>query len=223
MCEIIAFISERLRNVTHVFLKLNFEYNRIMASYDETYLARRPQELCLMCGRCCRVATTSTPYDELLKLQEAGDYGACEFLRVFVPYSSIEEARSVDARIVDNIINLKKIDGVYDEQKMTFYRCKYITDDNLCPIYEERPELCKHCPSTPWSIVPPDCGFEGWLFMEREKAKERVRKAKEELYELKLLRQKNSNDEEILKKIASVEHKLQTTIGLYNRYGSADW
>lgn len=193
-----------------------------MGIYEENYLSRRPQELCHMCGRCCRVVTTSKPYSELLSLQAEGDEGACEFLKIFVPYSSIDEARKIDAELVDNVIELLKQDGNFVEDNMTFYGCKYLLDDNRCSIYEGRPALCRHCPSTPWSIVPPGCGFEGWLFMEREKAKEKIRKAKEDLLELKLLKNRNSNDE-ILKKIASVEHKIQTSIELYKKYGSYDW
>lgn len=193
-----------------------------MGSYEDTYLAKRPQELCHMCGRCCRVVTTSKSYEELKALQAQSDIGACEFLKIFEPYPSIEAARKVDKELVDNVINLLKEDGNYDESKMTFYGCKYLQDDNLCSIYEERPVLCRHCPSTPWSIVPPGCGFEGWLFMERENAKQKVRKAKEDLLELQLLKQKKT-DEEFLKKVASVEHKILNTIELYKKYGSYDW
>jgi len=193
-----------------------------MGIYEENYLSVRPQELCHMCGRCCRVVTTSKPYDELLRLQAEGDSGACEFLKIFEPYPSIDAARAIDRELVDNIIQMLSRDGNFDEETTTFYGCKYLQDNNLCGIYEERPELCRHCPSTPWSIVPPGCGFEGWLFMEREKAKEKIRKSKEELLELKLLKNKNS-DQEILKKIEAVEHKIQTTIDLYKKYGSYDW
>ncbi len=193
-----------------------------MGSYEDNYLAMRPQELCNMCGRCCRVVTTSKSYEELKALQAENDEGACEFLKIFVPYPSIEAARAVDKELVDNVINLLIEDGNYDETKMTFYGCKYLREDNLCSIYEERPVLCRHCPSTPWSIVPPGCGFEGWLFLKREEAKQKVRKAKEDLLELKLLKTKNPT-EDILKKISSVEHKIQTTIDMYKKYGSYDW
>ena len=193
-----------------------------MGIYEDNYLSKRPQELCKMCGRCCRVVTTTKSYEELLALQEQNDKGACEFLRIFLPYPSIEAARAVDRELVDNVINLLKEDGNYHENKMTFYYCKYLLDNNLCSIYEERPLLCRHCPATPWSIVPPGCGFEGWLFMEREKAKEKVRKAKEDLLELKLLKNKSS-DAEVLAKIASVEHKIMHTIELYKKYGSYNW
>lgn len=193
-----------------------------MGIYEDNYLAKRPQELCNMCGRCCRVVTTSKSYEELKALQAQNDEGACEFLKIFIPYPSVEAARAIDKELVDNVINLLKEDGNYDESRLTFYGCKYLLENNMCSIYEQRPILCVHCPATPWSIVPPGCGFEGWLFMEREKAKQTVRKAKEDLLELKLLKNKSS-DPEVLKKIASVEHKIQHTIDLYKKYGSYDW
>lgn len=193
-----------------------------MSSYEENYLAKRPQHLCHMCGKCCRVVTTSIPYAELKRMEQDGDKGAVDFLSLFVPYDSIESARNVDAGVVDNIINRLKSDGSFDENEITFYGCKYLQDNNLCSRYETRLDLCKHCPSTPWSIVPPGCGFEGWLFWQREEIKQKIRKSKEELLELKLLRMR-TKDENTLQKIDIVEHKIQRGIDFYKKYGSENW
>lgn len=193
-----------------------------MSSYEENYLAKRPQHLCHMCGKCCRVVTTSIPYAELKQMEQDGDKGAVDFLSLFVPYDSIESARNVDAGVVDNIINRLKSDGSFDENEITFYGCKYLQDNNLCSRYETRLDLCKHCPSTPWSIVPPGCGFEGWLFWQREEIKQKIRKSKEELLELKLLRMR-TKDENTLQKINIVEHKIQRGIDFYKKYGSENW
>lgn len=193
-----------------------------MSSYEENYLAKRPQHLCHMCGKCCRVVTTSLSYAELKQMEQDGDKGAVDFLSLFVPYDSIESARNVDAGVVDNIINRLKSDGSFDENGITFYGCKYLQDNNLCSRYETRLDLCKHCPSTPWSIVPPGCGFEGWLFWQREEIKQKIRKSKEELLELKLLRMR-TKDENTLQKIDIVEHKIQRGIDFYKKYGSENW
>lgn len=193
-----------------------------MSSYEENYLAKRPQHLCHMCGKCCRVVTTSLSYAELKQMEQDGDKGAVDFLSLFVPYDSIESARNVDAGVVDNIINRLKSDGSFDEKEITFYGCKYLQDNNLCSRYETRLDLCKHCPSTPWSIVPPGCGFEGWLFWQREEIKQKIRKSKEELLELKLLRMR-TKDENTLQKINIVEHKIQRGIDFYRKYGSENW
>ena len=193
-----------------------------MGLYEDNYLANRPQSLCKMCGKCCRVATSSVPYEQICALAKNGDRYAKEFLSIFVPYDSIEDARNVHAEIVDNIINLKSADIDFRKDELTFYYCKYIGEDNLCKNYENRPTLCKHCPSTPWSIVPPGCGFEGWLFWKREEDKQRVRKYKEELLELELFRKKTT-DIETLKKIDAVKHKLHRNIDFYKKYGSENW
>ena len=193
-----------------------------MSSYEENYLAKRPQHLCHMCGKCCRVVTTSLSYAELKQMEQDGDKGAVDFLSLFVPYDSIESARNVDAGVVDNIINRLKSDGSFDEKEITFYGCKYLQDNNLCSRYETRLDLCKHCPSTPWSLVPPGCGFEGWLFWQREEIKQKIRKSKEELLELKLLRMR-TKDENTLQKINIVEHKIQRGIDFYKKYGSENW
>lgn len=193
-----------------------------MGSYEENYLDKRPQSLCHMCGKCCRVVTTSTPYKTLKKMAEENDKGAIDFLSIFVPYESIEAARQADSEVVDNIINRLSEDGNYIEEETTFYCCKYLQDDNLCSNYENRPVLCRHCPSSPWSIVPPGCGFEGWLFWKREEEKEKIRRAKEELLELKLLK-KRKNSPETLQKIEAVEQKILRNIDMYKKYGSENW
>lgn len=193
-----------------------------MSSYEENYLDKRPQELCKMCGRCCKMSTTSKSYEELKSLAESGDEGAVDFLEIFEPYESIEKAMEADSETVENIIHMLTTDGKFDKTKLTFYHCRFIGENNLCSIYTKRKELCKHFPSSPWAIVPPKCGFEGWLFTKREEIKQKVRKEKEELVELELLRSRTT-DSESLAKIELVIQKLNRNIDLYSKYGSRDW
>lgn len=194
-----------------------------MTSYEESYLNQRPQHLCNMCGKCCRVVYTPIPYNELLEKYKAGEQAAIDFLDIFVPYESMSKAKEVDSSIVDNIITLSKIDNPnFEESNMTFYYCKFLQDNNMCGNYEHRPTLCRHFPSTPWSIVPPGCGFEGWLFGRREDEKAKIRKVKEELLDLKVLESK-TKDTELLMKIQAVKNKLQQRIDLFKKYGSENW
>ena len=193
-----------------------------MGSYEENYLAKRPQSLCKMCGKCCKVVTTPIPYSKLLQMAEDGDQGALDFLSVFVPYKSIDDAKIADNNIVENIIERLSQDGNFDVNGITFYYCKYLQSDNLCSNYANRPALCIHFPSTPWAIVPPECGFEGWLFMKREETKQKIRKVKEELIELQLLKRKKLSDE-TLAKIEAVEKKMYNSIELHKKHGSEFW
>jgi len=190
-----------------------------MANYWEEFFESRPQRLCKMCGKCCRLSTAATPYDEMLTLSEEGHEGATNFLRIFEPYPSTDEARKDSQEIVDNIIN--NIADKSQAEKLTFYKCKYIKDDNLCGIYHDRPELCDRFPSSPWAVVPPGCGFEGWLFVKREELKQKIRKQKENLLTFEVMLQE-ATPEQAEKIKASIE-KTKAIIELYSKYGSADW
>ena len=193
-----------------------------MNGHEVSFIKERPQSLCKMCGRCCRVLTGSYPYDEILRMAQEDNEYAKDFIKLFEPYESIEAARAVDKDTVDNIIKRLEADEKFDKNSLTFYHCRYILDNNMCAIYEERPTLCRLCPSSGWVVTPPGCGFESWLFLKREEDMERVRKYKEELLELEIIKKKN-HDEKILQKIDSVEKKLHATIELFSAHGSKDW
>ena len=180
---------------------------------NKDFLERRPQRLCKMCGKCCRVVVASIPHEELVLNAENGDKSAKEFLELFEPYPSYKDAMKVDEEIVKNIPNY---------EKQTFYKCRFLQDNNLCSRYETRLEVCKIFPSSPWAVIPPDCGFEGWLFVEREKHKQRIRKLKEELilYKAKLNTNIPNKEKKLYEKLIK---KINERIELFAKYGAKDW
>lgn len=189
-------------------------YNKRMDYSNKSFLERRPQRLCKMCGKCCRVATASIPYEELLKQAEAGDQSAIEFLETFEPYESLEDALKADEATVKNIPNW---------ESRTFYHCKHIkSDSNLCPKYEDRFGVCRTFPTSPWAVTPPGCGFEGWLFLEREAHKKNIRKLKEEkiYYQARLKTNITNKEKSLFQKLIT---KIDERINLYEKYGSEDW
>lgn len=193
-----------------------------MSDTSEDFIKSRPQRLCHMCGRCCRMSTTPLPYEELKAKAEEGHEGAIDFLELFVPYPSLEVAREADAEIVDNIINNMKKDGIYDEKKLTFYRCQHIMENNLCGIYQDRKKLCDRFPSSPWAVFPPGCGFEGWLFQKREERKQKIRKFKENIMDFEIMLGKEQDPAQIAKINEAIE-KTKSIIEFYSKYGSSDW
>ena len=193
-----------------------------MSDSSADFIKSRPQRLCHMCGRCCRMSTTTYPYEELKARMENGEEGACDFLELFEPYPSIEAAREADSSIVDNIIKSLKSDDKYDESKLTFYRCRHIMDNNLCGIYLSRKKLCDNFPVSPWAVAPPGCGFEGWLFQKREEVKQKVRKLKESLLDFDLMLKEGKNPEQT-EKIKEAIEKTQNIIDHYSKYGASDW
>lgn len=99
--------------------------------------------------------------------------------------------------------------------------CNYIGDDNLCQIYENRPQACKDFPSSPFEVLPEGCGYEGWIFQKREMLKQQVRKQKELLLPLEIML-KTANDEEAIK-IKKDIAEIKKLVDSYAKYGSADW
>lgn len=178
------------------------------------------QYLCRMCGRCCRLSTTSKTYSELLELVEAGEQSAIDFLDIFEPIKTIEEAKKIDKAIVENIIHQLENENLPTDN-LTFYTCKYIGEDNKCSKYLERKELCKVFPK-PWAVAPPNCGFEGWQFVKRETHKQKVRLLKEELLDMETqFKKAKSNTQR--KKIERVIQKIKETLELYAQRGPIDW
>lgn len=147
-----------------------------------------PQHLCNMCGKCCRAITTPYSYEELVELAKEGQEEAKVFIDIFKPYPSVNDARKAVPDHVENILSvLKKNNPDFDEAKVTFFYCPHLMSDNKCSIHTTRPDCCRRAPRNGWSLFPPDCGFKGWQFQQRERVKSSVRKLKEYLAELDVL------------------------------------
>jgi len=185
------------------------------------FIKSRPQSLCRICGTCCRVATTPYSYDELLELIKNGDESAISFLKIFEPYSSTEEAKKVSSKTVENITEHAKLTGK-NPDKIKFYRCKHIQDNNLCGMYEQRKEICDRFPSTAWAVTPPGCGFESWLAEKRDEIIEKIRRHKKTRLELEAAIEKSSDSDKINQYEKGIE-KINFIINAYDKYGSKDW
>ncbi len=122
---------------------------------DKNYVQRvqellnLPQSLCKQCGQCCNIAIFKfgLTYDEIIELIDNPETeplqakGAKDFLSVFEPIS-YEEALKKNQKFVEDIS--KKLNK--PKERVTFFHCKYLTDDNKCAIHDRRPDLCKHFP-----------------------------------------------------------------------------
>jgi Fe-S-cluster containining protein len=112
---------------------------------------------CKKTGTCCRLASSEFSYSELLEKAKNGDNFASQFTSVFIPYKDREEARKIFPEYFDMLEKkLGKDEEVY------FYHCPHISKDNLCTIYDNRPEICRDFPDNPLSILPPVCGYNKW-------------------------------------------------------------
>lgn len=134
--------------------KINTEIGRDILIKLKQINNYRNEFKCNRTGTCCRLACSEFSFDELKEKAKNGDKFASEFTSVFIPYDSQEKARDIYPEFVDMV--KEKFEQIY------FYHCPHITDDNLCSIYEKRPQLCRDFPDNPLSILPETCGFCQW-------------------------------------------------------------
>lgn len=130
---------------------------------------------CSCCGICCRCAIPSRPKETLLETRPNSSFTK-DFFSLFEPYSSIEEAKTVCKEVVE-----RSLKAIKDKDSIVFYKCKYLSDDNRCNVYEDRPDLCRVHPDNPYLLIPESCSFRKWS----DECKKKHTRLKEELNRLK--------------------------------------
>ena len=118
-------------------------------------LAYRVKFKCVGCATCCNLACSEFSPEELNEKAKNGDNFATQFLSVFIPYESKEEARKVYPEYIELLEENEETD-VY------FYHCPKLTKDKRCSDYENRPQICRDFPDNPLSILPKSCGYKAW-------------------------------------------------------------
>jgi Fe-S-cluster containining protein len=127
---------------------------------------------CHSCGQCCRLASSEHSYRELLERANEGDRFAQEFTSIFLPYVSREAARKrepegvaeVLAHVGEEIAEGLRSEAEDSQEKVFFYYCPYIQEDNRCGVYgtEKRPSICESYPETPLGYVAKNCAWKPW-------------------------------------------------------------
>lgn len=120
---------------------------------------------CCGCGSCCKLAISEFSPKELKNKAKFGDNYAKQFIETFIPYENIEDARKIFPEYIDMLEETQQAD-VY------FYHCPKVTEDNRCPDYENRPQICRDFPDNPIGFLPPLCAFNKWKEKSLENALE---------------------------------------------------
>lgn len=126
----------------------------VFRKYKEI-LAYRKEFQCKGCATCCNLACSEFSPEELKQKADKGDNFAKQFLSVFIPYNSKEEARKIYPEYIQMLEENK-------EDKVYFYHCPKLTKDNRCSDYDNRPQICRDFPDNPLSILPASCGYKKW-------------------------------------------------------------
>lgn len=141
---------------------------------------------CKMQGCCCRAASPSTPAYKLLEKAANGDVFAQNFFSIFVPHLTHEAAKKQSGDLVERTLKAsKKDEGFESEEDVVFYKCRYIGDDNRCQIWEDRPQLCRDYPDSPFMVMEKNCAFRPWA----QEAKEKYYEMKQSIKDLRQFRE----------------------------------
>ena len=145
-----------------------------------------PLPECNRCGCCCICASPSTPYITLLEKAAKGEDFARDFFSVFVPYKSVEEAKKTFPDVVERTLNVAE---KAQSEEPVFYKCRYHSEQAGCLVYEDRPQLCRDFPGSPYVILSERCTFYNWA----KECKEKYKELKEHLEELKRYKKELEN------------------------------
>ena len=147
---------------------------------------------CKMCGECCKNIKIDTINKSMYR----------------------DGIESIDEEFL-SMLELSKSEGGF-----SYYNCKFLSN-NKC-INPNKPEICKKFPSSPFAFLPEDCGYEGVMFQENEKIKQKIRKLKEEIIHYNALIDtiENKSEKQQYQKIINSHNKF---IQKYKQYNSEDW
>lgn len=118
---------------------------------------------CVCCGTCCKLACSEFSPDELAKKAKNGDNYASQFIQTFVPYETLEIPRKIFPEYL-KLLEDKQESGYY------FYHCPKVTEDNRCPDYDNRPQICRDFPDNPLGFLPFSCGYNDWKLKSEQDA-----------------------------------------------------
>ena len=133
---------------------LSGDYKQKLKIAYKNIMEQKNKYECNKCAACCMLSVSEYSYEQLKQRAMKGDKFSEQFVSVFVPYDSVEEARDVNPQYFDLLNKLVEDDKIY-------YYCPKLKN-NLCSIYEERPDICRDYPHNPLKLLPSECSFNEW-------------------------------------------------------------
>ena len=134
---------------------LTGEYRQTLKNTYQAMMDKKENYSCNCCGDCCRLAVSEYSYEQLKQRALRGDKFSADFVSVFVPYKTEDEAKAVNPEYFELLNEL------VEDAKTYYYYCPKLKD-NLCSDYENRPDICKDFPHNPLKLLPSRCSFNTW-------------------------------------------------------------
>ena len=134
---------------------LSGDYKQKLKNTYKMIMDKKSECECIKCGNCCRLAVSEYSYEQLKQRAMRGDKFSRDFVSVFVPYKTEEEARFANPEY------FKLLEDTLEEQRVYYYYCPKLVG-NECSDYENRPDICKDFPHNPLKLLPSTCSFNAW-------------------------------------------------------------
>ena len=100
------------------------------------------------------------------------------------------------------------------------YTCIHL-HNNIC-TNNNKPQICINYPSSPFAKLTENCGYTGFIFMQSEKIKQKIRKLKEEIIHYNAIIS-TTNDKKEQNQLRKIITSHQRFIDKYKDYGSENW
>lgn len=133
---------------------LNGDFRQKLKNTYKMIMDKKYECECARCGNCCRLAVSEYSYEQLKQRAMRGDKFSKDFVSVFVPYKTEEEAKQANPEYFELLDELV-------EDKTYYYYCPKLKG-NECSDYENRPDICKDFPHNPLKLLPSTCSYNVW-------------------------------------------------------------
>ena len=134
---------------------LSGDYRQKLKNIYKNIMDKKSEYQCIRCGNCCRLAVSEYSYEQLKQRAMRGDKFSRDFVSIFVPYNSEEEAQKANPEFFE------LFQEVAEQQIVYYYYCPKVKN-NECSDYENRPEICKEFPHNPLKLLPSTCSYNAW-------------------------------------------------------------
>lgn len=113
---------------------------------------------------------------------------------------------------------MKKIE-INDVPKNLYGTC--FRENNLCLICQGKTDEYRKNPVSVWDKIPEECKLSGWIFLQQEEVKQKIRRKKEKI--LSLRTKLDGTDGIKRKRILKDIEKYQKEVNVYKDFGSEMW
>lgn len=145
-------LSEKTKEQKIEYLNNDIEKN---IQNQKDLIIRMRQEIdCSMCGACCKLAISEFSHEQLREKAQNGDKYSKQFIETFIPYDGDKIPKTLFPQYLELIEE--------SHEKIYYYHCDKVTNENKCPDYENRPDICRDYPDNPLQLLHLTCSFEKW-------------------------------------------------------------